>query len=312
MCVFVYLGLMIGHARMAQAADYDMIEFLPEDERQRLLQKDREEYEASVDITDVGTEPMEPVDSIGEVTISTATPYVPIEVNIPPPYPMTSHSMVVSGYSTVDTGKGARKRQTEVAMWDGCRGKVRGSRLIGKTPRCETFPLEKNFQKHLDRHLFACSKKALKQAGEVLKKLTNGRRNGFLVPDRMELVTFGTYSNRDIKGKSGKLSLHASARAIDIRGFRFFRDDIKDNNGNPKPLNFSMHLNKIPSRPKLLVNKAFYNGFRQCWKDALPSSCGHRCASVGSPYSGSKELQCHNDHNHEDHLHIEYPHCVGF
>jgi len=168
--------------------------------------------------------------------------------------------------------------------WDGCAASalVRGG--YNSDTACSNGYFHPGFVKHLESHFFPCLEKASLAAN-------------FPQPRKVFVRHLGTYVNRDGRN-SDTLSMHAYARGIDLAKLNLF-----DSQGNKIPV----PLTKADYKG---ATKTFYNSFRQCWKDSLPSACrpGLReyKGSIGHANSalGGNSL-------HDKHIHLSFPFCAG-
>lgn len=168
--------------------------------------------------------------------------------------------------------------------WDGCASAalVRGG--YDSDTACSSGYFLPGFTKHLQDHFFACVEKASLAAN-------------LPQPRKVFVRHLGTYVNRNGRNSSN-LSMHAYARGFDMAKFI-----ISDSQGTRR----SVPLTKVEYKGN---NKTFYDNFRQCWKDSLPSSCrpGLREYKGSIGHAGSA-LGGNNLHN--GHIHLSYPFCAG-
>ncbi|CAE81019.1 hypothetical protein AB1A81_16715 [Bdellovibrio bacteriovorus] len=168
--------------------------------------------------------------------------------------------------------------------WDGCDKEaiVRGG--YDSDTKCGNGTVLPAYAEHLNKHFFGCVEKGSLAAG-------------YSQPERVFIRHWGTYVNRNARNSSS-LSMHAYARAIDIVKFIIY-----DRTG--KATSVSTHVRDFKG-----TTAKFYNAFRQCWKDTMPSKCrpGQReySGSIGIPGS---ELGGNSLHN--DHIHLSFPFCAG-
>lgn len=142
--------------------------------------------------------------------------------------------------------------------------------------RCDKIIMNPKFADHMNKHLFRCSVQAAAAAG-------------LPQPSGIFINHVGCYNYRVMRG-GRSLSLHAHARALDIGAI-----NLKFPDGSSSKM--SMHKSKYKG-----ANAKFYDALRSCWKSSL--SCGK--GSIGIPKSS---MGGNSDHN--DHLHLEYPKCMG-
>lgn len=123
------------------------------------------------------------------------------------------------------------------------------------------------------------------------------RAGGYPQPVRAFIRHLGSYNDRNARN-SGRLSNHAYARAWDIVNFNLI--DAQGRNHR-----ISTHINHYSG-----AQARFYDEFRDCWQDSMPSSCrpghaefrgsiGHRASKLGG------------NTLHNDHIHLSYPLCAG-
>lgn len=168
--------------------------------------------------------------------------------------------------------------------WNGCDKEaiVRGG--YDSDVKCGNGTLLPSYADHLNKYFFGCVERAA--ADSNLSQ-----------PRKVFLRHMGTYVNRNARNSSS-LSLHAYARAIDIAKFILY-----DRLGAVTQV--STHVRDFKA-----TTVTFYNSFRQCWKDTLPSKCrpGEReyNGSIGIPSSALGGNSLHNDH-----IHLSFPFCAG-
>lgn len=168
--------------------------------------------------------------------------------------------------------------------WNGCNKDaiVRGG--YDSDTKCGNGTVLPAYADHLNRHFFGCVEKGAFDAG-------------YTQPQRVFIRHWGTYVNRNARG-STSLSMHAYARAIDVVKFI-----MVDRNG--KSTIVSTNVRDFKG-----TTVKFYNSFRQCWKDSMPSKCkpGQReySGSIGIPGSALGGNSLHNDH-----IHLSFPFCAG-
>jgi hypothetical protein len=139
------------------------------------------------------------------------------------------------------------------------------------------------FAEHLNKHFYQCVEQASQKAN-------------IPAPERVFIRHLGTYANRNGRGSSS-LSMHAYARAIDIAQFNLY-----DRFGQVTKVSNEMQNYRG-------ATAAFYDSFRECWKDSMPSACkpGQKefNGSIGHPKSalGGNNL-------HTKHIHLSFPFCA--
>lgn len=168
--------------------------------------------------------------------------------------------------------------------WNGCDPNAMVMGGYDSDTKCGNGTVYPGYAEHLDKNFFRCV--------EVASADANYRQ-----PERVFIRHWGTYVDRNARNSSS-LSMHAYARAIDIVKFILY-----DRMGGTTQV--STHVRDFKGS-----TAKFYNSFRQCWKDTLPSSCkpGQReyIGSIGISGSalGGNSL-------HDDHIHLSYPLCAG-
>lgn len=168
--------------------------------------------------------------------------------------------------------------------WDGCdlKAKVRGG--YESDTKCGKGYFHPDFIEHLNNYFFPCVERAALTAN-------------FAQPSRVFIRHLGTYVNRNGRNSS-TLSMHAYARAIDLAKLNLF-----DTQGTLTPVNLTQKDYKGASAK-------FYDSFRQCWKDTLPTRCTpdqrEYKGSIGHPKSalGGNGL-------HTGHIHLSFPLCAN-
>ncbi|NCN42358.1 extensin family protein [bacterium] len=182
-------------------------------------------------------------------------------------------------------GKLYNLARNKALKWEGCKSSaaVRGGYLSDTS--CGNAYLYDKFVTHLNKHFYTCVESAAVKAN-------------LPQPSRVFINHIGSYNDRTARGSS-RLSMHAYARALDIKNF-----NLIDSRGNVSRI--STHINNFTGS-----TAKFYDGFRSCWKATMPSGCvsgqteyqgsiGHNKSSV----SGKNSL-------HNDHIHLSFPFCAG-
>lgn len=168
--------------------------------------------------------------------------------------------------------------------WNGCESTAMVKGGYDSDTKCGNGTLHPNYAKHLNANFFRCVEKGAIDAN-------------YRQPYKVFLRHLGTYVNRNARNSSS-LSMHAYARAIDITKFILY-----DQSG--VATHVSAHVRDFKG-----ATAQFYNSFRQCWKESMPSSCrpGQReyVGSIGIPGSALGGNNLHNDH-----IHLSYPLCAG-
>lgn len=168
-------------------------------------------------------------------------------------------------------------------IWNGCDSNATVMGGYNSDSKCGKGYFHPIFAAHLNKHLFTCVERA-----SLETNLPN--------PTRIFIRHLGTYNNRNGR-QTSSLSMHAYARALDIAQFNLY-----DDSGN---------VTRISNEMKNYsgATATFYDTFRKCWKDSLPSSCrpGQKefNGSIGHPKSalGGNSL-------HAGHIHLSFPFCA--
>lgn len=169
-------------------------------------------------------------------------------------------------------------------QWDGCDQDSVVSGGYDSDSKCGKGYFHPAFVEHLNENFFPCVQQASFAAN-------------LLRPSRVFIRHLGTYVDRTGRGSSA-LSMHAYARAIDLAKLNLFDDQGRL---------ISISLKKADYKG---ATAKFYDTFRQCWKDSMPSQCqpGKRESggSIGHPNSalGGNSL-------HTGHIHLSFPFCAG-
>lgn len=170
-------------------------------------------------------------------------------------------------------------------VWDGCdrNSLVKGGK--GTNSGCDEDYMHPKMADHMEKHFFKCA-------------VTAADRAGIARPARIHLNHAGCYQNRNVAGR-GLLSLHATARAIDIYNFNLY-----DSAGNLTRI--SANISKYRGS-----NKKFYDSFRRCWQKSLPSRCQNGRGRESSGSIGIPGSEMGGNSAHADHLHLTFPPCGG-
>lgn len=168
--------------------------------------------------------------------------------------------------------------------WDGCQTDKESQGGYNSDSRCGRAFFHPSFADNLNDAFFICVSDAAEEAG-------------FPQPVKVFVRHIGSYNDRTARNSS-RLSNHAYARAWDIVNFNLF--DVEG-----KRYKVSTYLRDYEG-----AQAKFYDEFRQCWMESLPS----RCVAGQTEYKGSvghqaSELGGNSLHN--DHLHLSYPLCAG-
>ncbi len=168
--------------------------------------------------------------------------------------------------------------------WDGCQNGYRSNGGYNSDLKCGRAFIEEKFGKNLNKIFYKCVFNAAKDAN-------------YANIQKVFINHLGSYNDRTARN-SKRLSHHAYARALDIKNF-----NLVDNKGNNIKVS-TLLRDYSGSQAK------FYDSFRQCWKDSMPSSC-----SPGkTEYKGSighKSSKLGGNSLHNDHIHLAFPLCAG-
>ncbi|HMN67957.1 MAG TPA: extensin family protein [Bdellovibrionales bacterium] len=167
--------------------------------------------------------------------------------------------------------------------WVGCdeTALVRGG--YASDTKCGRAFFHPRFEKQMNVRFYLCAERAASKANIAR-------------PSKIFVNHMGSYNDRLGRGSSS-LSMHAYARALDIANFNL--------HDGTKVTKISTHVRNFKG-----VTKTFYNEFRQCWKEAMPSTCkagkSEYKGSIGIPSSALGGNSLHNDH-----IHLSYALCAG-
>lgn len=171
-------------------------------------------------------------------------------------------------------------------VWDGCDPHAVVSGGLGSDTRCGHDFLLPGYVQFLDANFSRCVTRAAATAN-------------WPTPVRIYVRHLGTYEDRGVITKELSaqvaLSLHAYGRAIDIAGINMY-----DTQG--RVTKFSSHINDYKGS-----NALFYDEFRQCWKDSMPSTCGKWAETT----IGHVKSKMGGNAVHFNHIHTAYPPCAG-
>ncbi len=168
--------------------------------------------------------------------------------------------------------------------WDGCVTDKASQGGYNSDTRCGRAFFHPSFADNLNQAFFQCVSDAAKAAD-------------YPQPVRVFIKHLGSYNDR-LARNSSQLSHHAYARAWDIVNFNLYDKDGK------------MYRVSTFKRDYKGEQAIFYDEFRSCWRDSLPSSCG----PGDREYKGSvghQASQLGGNSLHNDHLHLAYPLCAG-
>lgn len=170
-------------------------------------------------------------------------------------------------------------------VWDGCDRDALVTGGKGSNSSCDQDYMHPRFAAHMEKHFFACVQDSAARAGMPR-------------PARVHLNHAGCYQNRNVSGSS-LTSLHAHARAIDIYNFNMY-----DSQGNLTRVSANISKYRGP-------NKTFYDAFRRCWRNSLPSRCRDGYQREGSGSIGIVGSEMGGNRAHNDHIHLTFPPCGG-
>ena len=224
-----------------------------------------------VEIGDDFTPPED--DTVGEVIDQTPVDPMPTQ----PPVQSLENTFHIEAQN-FSLARGPAKR------WDGCKNGYRSVGGYNSDTRCGRAFIEEKFSRNLNRIFYKCIFDAAKEAN-------------YPDPQRVFINHLGSYNDRTARN-STRLSNHAYARALDIKNFNLV--DAQGRNYTVSTL----------LRDYVGQQAVFYDSFRQCWKDSMPSSCRPGNTEFnGSIGHNSSKLGGNSLHN--DHIHLSFPLCAG-
>jgi len=168
--------------------------------------------------------------------------------------------------------------------WDGCESGYKSIGGYNSDSRCGRAYLHAKFSENLNEQFYKCVFNAADSAG-------------YEKTQKVFINHLGSYNDRNARNSSRK-SNHAYARALDIKNF-----NLVDSRGKVSKVS-TLLRDYGGSQAK------FYDDFRDCWKDSMPSSC----RSGQSEYQGSighKSSKLGGSTLHNDHIHLSFPLCAG-
>lgn len=168
--------------------------------------------------------------------------------------------------------------------WDGCVSGKSSQGGYNSDSQCGRAFFHPSFADRLNDAFFDCVHLSAAEAG-------------LPEPHRVFVRHLGTYNDRNARNSSS-LSHHAYARAWDIVNFNLYDKD-------GQRFKVSTLLRDYKDEQAI-----FYDSFRACWQQALPTSCG----PGDREYRGSvghQASQMGGNSLHNDHLHLTYPLCAG-
>ncbi len=168
--------------------------------------------------------------------------------------------------------------------WDGCSQTKISRGGYNSDSTCGRAYFHPSLAKNLNEVFFTCVNDAARVAG-------------YPQPSRIFVRHVGTYNDRTARN-STRLSHHAYARAWDIVNFNLY-----DSAGR-------LHRISTYLRDYNGQQAQFYDEFRDCWRESMPSTCrpgnteymgsiGHQASKLGG-----------NSLNN-DHIHLAFPLCAG-
>ena len=171
----------------------------------------------------------------------------------------------------------------QALRWKGCYRDQRVMGGYGVDKGCGNAFLQKDFHNNLNLTFLRCIQDSAQVAG-------------YPKPVKIFIHHLGTYNNRRTRDGT-RLSLHAQASAMDIVKFELF-----DNSGNSQTVStFRRHYRGSQA--------AFYDEFRDCWKESLPEKCtAEKIEYKGSIGHETSKLGGSSLNN--DHLHLSLPYCA--
>ncbi len=167
----------------------------------------------------------------------------------------------------------------KAVVWKGCDINAVVSAGLSSDSRCGHEYLHPNYVKHLNNHFLRCATRSAAKAN-------------WPAPVRVFINHMGTYADRNVVTKA--LSLHAYARAIDIGRMTLY-------DGQGRATHFHTLINYYSG-----ANAVFYDEFRQCWKESMPSKCG-KWAETSIGHVKSK---MGGNGVHYNHIHLAFPFCA--
>ena len=172
----------------------------------------------------------------------------------------------------------------KAGRWDGCKNGYKSTGGYNSDSRCGRAFLHKKFSENLNEQFYKCVFQAADTAG-------------YAKTQKVFINHLGTYNDRNARNSSRK-SNHAFARAMDIKNF-----NLVDDRGKVSRVSTLL-------RDYRGSQAVFYDEFRQCWKDSMPSSC----RAGNTEYKGSighRSSKLGGNTLHNDHIHLSFPQCAG-
>ena len=201
-----------------------------------------------------------------------------------PTFPNTDNQHVVAGKNFSFSSTTVKLTNANAKTWDGCNPAVRVNGGYVSDTKCGKGYFIPKYAEKLEGEFFRCAEEAALDGG-------------YPRPQRVFINHIGTYVNRASRG-STTLSMHAYARGIDLAKIILIGSDGRRT---------SVGLNV---RDYKGAAAKFYDSFRQCWKESMPSACkaGQReyRGSIGNPKSAMGGNNLHNTH-----IHLSFPFCAG-
>ncbi len=182
-------------------------------------------------------------------------------------------------------GKYYSLARNKALRWEGCRSEavIKGGYLSDTS--CGRAYLYDKFVTHLNDHFFTCIEKSA-QAASLSQ------------PYGVFINHLGSYNDRTARGSS-RLSMHAYARALDIKNF-----NVIDSRGNVTRI--STHINDFKG-----ATAKFYDEFRGCWMKTMPSNCKSGQTEYQGSIGHTKSKVSGSNSLHNDHIHLSFPFCAG-
>lgn len=205
------------------------------------------------------------------------------EIEIPPP--QTPPPVVVNLKNTFEFDDRVFNLARGPAWrWDGCAVEKASQGGYNSDSQCGRAYFHPLFADQLNAMFFSC----VTQAAED---------SGIPRPEKIFIRHLGSYNDRTARN-STRTSNHAYARAWDIVNFNLYHSWGE--------------RTRISTLLRDYVDEQadFYDGFRDCWMESLPSGCspGH------TEYKGSvghRASKLGGNTLHNDHLHLSFPLCAG-
>lgn len=209
---------------------------------------------------------------------SSADPSDEIDETLPPPVEVSLKNTFYIEDQSFQLARSSALR------WDGCSQDKESRGGYNSNSQCGRAFFHRLFANNLNEVFFICISDAARVAG-------------YPQPSRIFINHLGSYNDRTARN-STRLSNHAYARALDIANFNLVDSDGQNHR-------ISTHLSQYSGR-----QAQFYDEFRDCWQESLPSNC----TSGKTEYKGSighRSSRLGGNSLHNDHIHLSYPLCAG-